>query len=269
MKQEINGMEFAEKLQNVQSENIYVLTNKDVDILHNLKALPGNRPIKKERIKEIKDAFAAGNFIPPILVSIPYRFITEGNHRFLAAMECLKEGIPFELRVYFYKDTNALATARVINNTQKRWSANDRLSSYCFENKSDYTRLKNFMDKYSEVFKAGNTYSISGALCILAENRSRSSMEVTFSSGKLRIKNSNLTFGDMIMTELAAISEVLGSKSPYLRDNSTGWIKARTRLGMTFPKFLNNLKKHSATFVCPQQSAKAWFDFYISVAGGF
>lgn len=268
MEKELNGMEFAERLQNVANESIFVVNNEDADILYNLKTLPGNRPIKESRVKELKNAFKNGEFIPPILVTLPYRFITEGNHRYKAALECLKEGIPFELRIYFYKDKEALETARLINNTQKRWSANDRLASYCFEHKESYIRLRDFMNKYAEIFKATNTYSVSAALCILSNGRTRGSMYQAFSTGHLKVSEKDTEFGDIIMNELAAISQVLNSTAPYNRDCSIGWIKARTRLGITFPKFLNLLRKKSNSWVCPNQTAKAWFNMYMTIASG-
>lgn len=265
----LSNEEFSELIKTAQTENVYVLTNKDSKLLQSFTSLPGNRPIKKERIQDIKNAFIEGSFIPPIIISVPHRFITEGNHRYAAAMECLKENIPFKLLVYLYKDQKALDTARVINNTQKRWSANDRLNSYCYENKPSYIKLKEFMDKYPDQFKKNSMYSISSALCLLAVDRSRSSMENTFYTGNLSIKDKHVEFAETVMPELLLISEILETSSVFARDHSTGWIKARTRLGISFTEFIKRLKQKKGKWVQPTDSAKAWFDMYISIAGGF
>lgn len=265
----LSNEKFSELIKSAETESIYVLTNKDAELLHSFTSLPGNRPIKKERIQDIKKAFINGEFIPPIIVSVPHRFITEGNHRYAAAMECLNEDIPFKILVYLYKDTTALETARVINNTQKRWSANDRLNSYCFEKKPSYIKLKEFMDKYPDQFKKNSTYSISSALCLLAVDRSRNSMENTFYTGNLSIKDKHVEFAETIMPELLLISEILGTSAVFSRDHSTGWIKARTRLGIPFTEFIKRLKQKKGKWVQPTDTAKAWFDMYISIAGGF
>lgn len=119
----MENSKFAEIVKSVEKETVYVVTNKDAEFLNALNALPGNRPINKTRVHQLVEAFKNGEFIPPIIVSLPYRFITEGNHRFSAAKICLETGIPFKLLVYCYKDENALGTARTINNTQKRWNS--------------------------------------------------------------------------------------------------------------------------------------------------
>lgn len=132
--------------------------------------------------------------IPPIIV--PYRFITEGNHS--AAKICLES--PFKLLVYCYKDENALSTARVINNTQKRWTADDRLKSYCYEGKESYKLLKSFMDSYPEYFlKKNGAYNISVALCLLAGDRGVTSMNTSFYKGVLKITDAHIKFAEEIL----------------------------------------------------------------------
>lgn len=263
------NQKFAELIKTAETENIYVLSNKDAEILNSLQALPGNRPIQNARVKEIKKAFEKGEFIPPILVSLPSRQITEGNHRYTAAMECLKQNIPFTLRVYMYKDDSALATARVINNTQKRWTANDRLNSYCYEGKPSYVKLKAFMDRYPDQFKKENVYTICPALCIVAGDRSSNTMETTFYNGTLSIKDKHIEYADTIMPELMLISEILKTTKVFNRYHSLGWIKARTRLGVPFNTFIKRLKQKAPKWVEPSDTAKAWFDMYLSIAGGF
>lgn len=269
----MENIEFANAIKNVECEKVFVLTNKDADIINSLRPLPGNRSIRQERVNQIAQAFKNGEFIPPIIVSVPTRYITEGNHRYMAALKCLREGIPFSLRVYLYKDENALDTARVINNTQKRWTANDRLKSYVYENKASYVRLKGFMDQYPDFFKKGkgvaSEYRITPALCLLSDNRTISSLESTFYNGKLVIKQFHVEKANQYFTELLAISEILGSTACLEQRNSLGWIKVRERLGMTVPQFLSLLKKKTKNWQPPKDTAKAWFDMYLSIAGGF
>lgn len=261
------GTEFCELLKGVTMENIYVLTNKDRKVIEALRFLPGNREIKPKRVGELVQAFKDKVYIPPILVALPYRFTTEGNHRLAAALECLKENIPFELRVYFYTDDLALETARIINNTQIRWKAHDRLMSYVYEKKEAYMILKQFMDKYPGVFIRNDEYLVQNGLCILAGDRARRSLNNTFANGKLVINNSHLELGYAVMEELLLISEILGTQSVYTRDHSTGWMKARTRLGIPFTKFIVRLKKRAASWEEPKDSVEAWFNMYMKIAG--
>lgn len=245
---------------------MYVLTNKDSKVIEALSLLRGNRPINPKRVEEIKEAFKRGEFIPPILVALPSRQIAEGNHRYEAALKCLEEGIPFELLVYMYKDKEALSTARVINNTQKRWTANDRLNSYCFEGKQSYVLLKQFMDEYPAQFKKNQSYSISSALCILAMDRSNGSMRAAFYSGSLSIKEKHIEFAEVVMTELLLISEILKTQSVFIREHSTGWIKARTHLGISFAEFIKKLKQKAPKWQEPADSRIAWFNMYLGIA---
>lgn len=265
----MENIEFANAIKDVKSEKVFVLTNENANIINALHLLPGNRSIKQERVNQIAQAFKNGEFIPPIIVSVPSREITEGNHRFMAALKCLREGVPFTLRIYLYKDENALDTARVINNTQKRWTANDRLISYVYEGRESYVKLKSFMDAHPEIFKRTNDYKIGAALCLLAKDRTRSSMDNTFYSGNLMIKDHHVKFAEEILQELMHISDILGSTLPIDRDHSTGWIKARGRLGMPVSSFMQLLKKRAKSWQVPNDTAKAWFDMYLSIAGGF
>lgn len=269
----MENIEFANAIKNVEFEKVFILTNKDADIIRSLHLLPGNRSIKQERVNQIAQAFKNEEFIPPIIVSVPSRDITEGNHRYMAALKCLEEGIPFTLRVYLYKDKNALDTARTINNTQKRWTANDRLRSYVYEGREAYVALKTFMEQFPEFFKKGKDYNseyrIAPALCLLSCGRTSSSMESSFYNGKLIIKKHHVNKANQYYSELIAISEILGSTACFDRYNSLGWIKARERLGMSIPQFLTVLKKKAKNWQTPKDTAKAWFDMYLSIAGGF
>lgn len=51
------------------------------DMIKALRLLPGNRPIKAKKVESLIEAYKQGVYIPPILVAVPYRFVTEGNHR--------------------------------------------------------------------------------------------------------------------------------------------------------------------------------------------
>lgn len=260
--------DFIEKLKRVQTENVYVLTNKDVELVKGLHFLPGNRPIKESRVKALVGAFKNGEYIPPILVSVPAFIVTEGNHRLSAALECIKLSIPFKLRIYCYQDESALTTARLINNTQERWKANDRLVSYVFERIPSYIKLKEFMDKYSEIYKRESTYAINAALSALSNGRTRQSLATAFNSGKLVLKDSDIKHACEITEELKIISEVLNTKSIFGRDHIIGWDKARTRLGISFNKFIVKLTKRAKNWEDPKDTIEAWFNAYMKIASG-
>lgn len=263
----MENLDFADMIKDIPTENVYVLTEKNADVIKALRLLPGNRPIRAKKVESLIEAYKQGVYIPPILVAVPYRFVTEGNHRLAAALECIEKGIPFTLRVYMYKDDDSLETARLINNSQDRWKANDRLDSYVYERKEAYVRLKEFMDSYPSVFKLANVYSIQAALCILASGRTRQSMRKAFNSGKLVITEEAISHGKQLMEELILISEILDTNSVFVRDHSTAWDKARDRLGISFNKFVVRLRKKADTWEEPKDSIEAWFTMYLKVAG--
>lgn len=230
----MENLDFADMIKDIPTENVYVLTEKNADVIKALRLLPGNRPIKAKKVESLIEAYKQGVYIPPILVA--------------AALECIEKGIPFTLRVYMYKDDDSLETARLINNSQDRWKANDRLDSYVYERKEAYVRLKEFMDSYPSVFKLANVYSIQAALCILASGRTRQSMRNAFNSGKLVITEEAISHGKELMEELILISEILNTNSVFVRDHSTAWDKADT-------------------WEEPKDSIEAWFTMYLKVAG--
>lgn len=237
----MENLDFADMIKDIPTESVYVLTEKNADVIKALRLLPGNRPIKAKKVESLIEAYKQGVYIPPILVAVPYRFVTEGNHR--------------------------LAAARLINNSQDRWKANDRLDSYVYERKEAYVRLKEFMDSYPSVFKLANVYSIQAALCILASGRTRQSMRNAFNSGKLVITEEAISHGKELMEELILISEILNTNSVFVRDHSTAWDKARDRLGISFNKFVVRLRKKADTWEEPKDSIEAWFTMYLKVAG--
>jgi hypothetical protein len=263
----MGNFDFAEQIKNVTTESVYVLTEKNKEVVKALRLLPGNRPIKAKKVESLVEAYKRGVYIPPILVALPYRFVTEGNHRLAAALECIERGIPFTLRVYMYRDDDSLGTARLINNTQDRWKANDRLDSYVYERKEAYVRLKEFMDLYPSIFKLANTYSIQAALCILALGRTRQSMRNAFNSGKLVVTEEAISHGKELMEELILISEILDTNSVFVRDHSTAWDKARNRLGISFNQFIVRLRKKADSWEEPKDSVEAWFTMYLKIAG--
>lgn len=260
--------DFTELIKDVPTEQVYVFSEKDAEAIKQLRFLPGNREIKQKKVEQLIEAFEQGVYIPPILVALPFRFTTEGNHRLAAALECIKRHVKFTLRVYFYKDEQSLDTARVINNTQDRWNANDRLNSYVFEHKPAYMALKSFMDEYPSIFKTkGNVYIVQAALCVVAKDRNRVSMQRAFNTGKLVINKDHLDWGKQLMSELTIIAEILHSSSVFARDHSTAWAKARGRLGIPFGKFVIKLRKKAPNWEEPKDSIEAWFNMYLKIAG--
>lgn len=265
----MENKEFAQLIKDIPTENVYVLNETNAELIKSLVLLPGNRPIKETKVNKLVKAFTNGEYIPPILVTLPSRIIAEGNHRQTAILKCLESGLKFTYRVYMYKDKNALETARKINNTQDRWKANDKLCSFIYENNPNYVKLKDFMDDYNSIFKtANNVYTVQAGLCLLAGNRTRQSMLTTFNSGNLKITDKDIETAKIYMTELMVISEILHTNNVFARDHSTAWIKARTRLGISFPNFITKLKKKAPNWEEPKDSTSAWFTMYLRIAGG-
>jgi len=263
----MNNQQFMEAVQKLPKENVFLITEKNPEIIRALNALRGNRPIRQNKVSSLVKAFGQGLYIPPILVAMPSREITEGNHRIAAANECLNLGISFQLRLYFYKDSNALATARLINNTQLGWDSNDRLHSFISSNVPAYVTLKKFMDNYKEILCNGNHYAISSTLELLSNGRALSSMQRNFIAGTLKIEASDIIHAQTLLTELSAIANILNTNAVYVRHHTLAWDKARTRLGISFDKFLTKLKRKANKWEEPKDSMNSWFTMYLEIAG--
>ena len=90
---ERGNIDFGKLLNGVTTENVYVLTNDNRKVIEALRFLPGNREIKPKKVEDLVKAYQNKEYIPPILVSTPFRFVTEGNHRLAAALECLENAV--------------------------------------------------------------------------------------------------------------------------------------------------------------------------------
>lgn len=264
------NIEFAKLLEGAtRSENhVYTLTNKDKEIIHALRLLPGNREIKENRIPEIVKAIGEGIFMPPLIVSLPHRYVTDGNNRLVALRKCLEEGVTFEMDVYFYKDEQPLQTCRIINNKQRSWTLNERFHSYCFEKKKNYLALKTFMSKNNKIFFANKNWQLSSALDLLFKTRLKA--ENQFRNGKLPdITPEMISTANATLEELKVLKEIFNSTSVFQRDHIGAWKSARTRLGMSWDSYIAKVHKTVTKngWKKPGDSKKDWFDMYIHLAG--
>lgn len=247
---------------NLSYEKLYVLTNQNSEELNAFCLLNGNRKINHKKIEKLVKAFESGEFIPNIIVSSTTREIIEGNHRYLAARECINRGIPFRLLAYVYEDPKALATARQINNTQTKWNDFDKLHSFCVEGKEDYIRLRNFIDAY------GGKLKICQALNVLVGNRKLGSLRSTFSKGTLVVSDEHVEFGQRVMSKLIIISKYIGDDA--FNANCIAVFVSRyfsffEQDSARFVKFLKKLKSHvKKGWVCPDKRG-GWQNIFMEL----
>ena len=265
---ESNNNKFADLIQNCESQPLYFLTEKDGELIMLLNELHGNRPVKEDRIRDLVKSIKDGVYIPPILVAVPSRQVIEGNHRLAAMRKCLAEKVPFKIGMITCKDVDALQTARVINNTQVRWTANNRLHSYCVEGKRAYLQLRNFMEANSEYFKNGNNYRITPALALFSTSYTFETLRNTFYKGTLPLKKESFDVAELIFNELRLIQSVVPQIQLFSDAPITAWIKARSILNLSIEEFLRRLKKKSKSVEQPKDSRAAWFDFFTHTALG-
>lgn len=71
----MENLDFADMIKDIPTENVYVLTEKNADVIKALRLLPGNRPIKAKKVESLIEAYKQGVYIPPILVAVPLEYI--------------------------------------------------------------------------------------------------------------------------------------------------------------------------------------------------
>lgn len=121
------------------------------DVIKALRLLPGNRPIKAKKVESLIEAY--------------------------------KQGVPLE-----YKDDDSLETARLINNSQDRWKANDRLDSYVYERKEAYVRLKELMEELILISEILNTNSVFVRDHSTAWDKARDRLGISFNKFVVRLR---------------------------------------------------------------------------------
>lgn len=265
---ESNNNKFAELVKNCESQPLYFLTEKNAELIELLHQLHGNRPVKEDRVRSLVNAIREGVYIPPILVAVPSRQVIEGNHRLAAMHKCLEQNIPFKIGMITCKDLDALETARVINNTQVRWTANNRLHSYCVEGKRSFLQLRDFMDSRTEYLKSGNNYKIISTLSLFVTSRPLRSLQQSFYKGTLSLKKEDFDKAELVYNELKIIQTILPTLNVFGDDAIVGWVKARQTLKISTDEFFRKLKKKARTLEQPKRSTVAWFDLFSHVAIG-
>lgn len=73
-------LSLVNKLKQLPIEPTYVVTEKNADILNGLHLLETNREIKSNKVNDLVKAIQEGLFIPPIIVSLSSKVLTEHLH---------------------------------------------------------------------------------------------------------------------------------------------------------------------------------------------
>ena len=249
---------------------LFELTNADEEFINELKALVGNRAIKKDKVNKIVRAISEGDFIPTILVDETTLQVVEGNHRVAAMRECIKRQIPFSIRMELYKFESPLAIARLINNTGSKWAKNEKLYSFCIEGKESYLRLKALMDRHPALCKSvhqdgvKSNYNITPTLNCVAMGRTATTMDCTFSTGSLVITDEQLVYGETIITELEKLQQCVPNSCIFRKESVIAWCRFRQNLE-SFNKFLNQFIKKSSTWQEPAQRLGDWLNSFFEI----
>lgn len=266
-------LQIINKLKELPTEPVYVVTENNPDILENLHLLETNRDLKDNKIVDLVKAIERGDFIPPIIVSANTFTVIEGAHRTMAYKRCLTRGIRFSMKIYIVKDIEPTEACMLINNTQSGWKAYDRLMSYCRQKKQSYILLRNFIEKNSKWFMKAETYNITSALALLSP-LSSNKVEAAFRNGTLVLTEEMIEAAGVTFNQLKLICEILGSRradgdpdmSPIKRYRIKEWIRARDNMQISMDQFMNRLKRRVDAGKWEEPSEKNWFNAYMDIA---
>lgn len=251
-------------LANCEQKSVYVVTEKNAEILDHLTPLKVNREVKLESIEKIIKSISKGDWLTPIYVDSKTKEISEGNSRYLACMECRRRNIPFTLEVYFVELEDVGATCEMINNRRKNWTSEDRLNFYCKRGNESYIRLRKFMEDNPDMFMDNLKHKIAPALCLVFKS---ANMEEKFRNGELLFTDDHVAQSQVLMSQLRQIGEVLTTKQPFMRYNSLGWIKASRIMAVPFDKFLTRLAKYQGAgkWNTPLDRPGLWYAAYMNI----
>ena len=122
---------YAKKYTDVWKTNNYKL----------FKYVDGNRPIRENHLRNIRNSIAEKQIEVPIVVDEEY-YIYDGQNRF-EACKMLKKPVYFiKIHVLTLEDIQRL------NANTKNWKADDFMDSYCELGKPDYIKYRDFKEKY-------------------------------------------------------------------------------------------------------------------------
>ena len=127
---------------NMETVNPVILKTTNYDLF---KDVISNREVNRPHLNRLIKAIKAKNLLSlnPIKVDSEMR-VYDGQHR-LAAAKALNLEI-------FYQVSDAITTLdiSVLNSNTKNWVGEDYLNFYVVEDKQDYKRIAEFMNKYPE-----------------------------------------------------------------------------------------------------------------------
>lgn len=256
---------------------LYELTLEDKEFVDSLKTLDGNRKIKQSKVKDIVNAILERKYIGTILVDEATLQVVEGNHRIEAAKYCIQHNIPFKLRIEFDDFELPLDTARLINNTGSKWSLNEKFYSFCVEGREAYLRLRELMDRHSNICTLqrknspeyiGN-YQISSVLICAGVGIKKSDIVIRkeFIEGNFTLSDFQILTMEKVLNELEAIQGLFPDKKRFnvMRlEAIKAWCGIRGSIS-DFSKFIETFRKSKDSIVEPAQRIGDWAEFFINM----
>jgi hypothetical protein len=177
----------------------YKTTNYDL-----FKTLKGNRQLNELNVKSIVKSIEENGILPSIAIVNEKMEVIDGQHR-IEAMKRTENPVYFQVREgYSLKDCIALNVA------SRNWTTMDYIDSYAEQGNPDYERLRNVMEKYSELPK-----DVIRTLCV---RNSASSTD----GGNTATKIKNGTYLCIGEDEAREKFDLLKKAAPYIEKSVSG-----------------------------------------------
>lgn len=111
-----------------------------------------NRNLNENNVKKMVASIEANGLIQPLIISSD-GYVIDGQHRLAA---CMRLGIEVPYVVNYRLTNQAIIEA---NNTQRSWTADDRVKHYAKKGNLDYKLLEQKVAEYKDLFTSGKVHT--------------------------------------------------------------------------------------------------------------
>jgi hypothetical protein len=200
------------------------MTNAFVVVNEKFNFVEGNREVNDEcHIRKIMNAMMNGEFVPPIIVDRTTRIVTEGQHRYVSAVNLWKMGIPYELGVIFSDFENPLLEAIKYNNNSKAWKTSTFINAYIADKRESYILLKRFCETH-ELLGTKNKFKYSTAITLLTHSHDSEMVK----NGTLVVTQEQCAQAEIVYQEMS----ILFKHIPAITQKTilSAWINSRATI---------------------------------------
>lgn len=230
-----------------------------------LKFIKGNRNvINSPHITTIEEAMHRGDFIPPIIVDTNTLTIIDGQHRYTAACNLWKKGLPYNLNIILHNFDNPLLAAINYNSKSKKWSTDNYVDAYIVDGRKSFELLKKFCAEHILFSRRGfgiNNVNYQGAAQMLTGVPCQGAIP----KGTLVITEQQCIDGEKTYAQLECLVNATGCDAIVSRTHILAWIETKDIILAKMPldKFAEKMSKY---FVAPSVSVKkVWIAEYLRV----